>query len=81
MEARSRKLQRRRPAAGHPDRTSAVTSEPDLAVIVDRNRARFSTWYELFPRSCGEGERRHGRFDDVIERLAYVAEMGFDVLV
>ncbi|HVW54291.1 MAG TPA: alpha-1,4-glucan--maltose-1-phosphate maltosyltransferase [Rhizobiaceae bacterium] len=49
-----------------------------LEVIVDRPRAAFSAWYELFPRSQAPG--RHGTFDDVIERLPYVRDLGFDVL-
>lgn len=48
-------------------------------VDVDRERAAHSSWYELFPRSWGPGER-HGTFADVAERLDYVADMGFDVL-
>ncbi|MGA7096064.1 MAG: alpha-1,4-glucan--maltose-1-phosphate maltosyltransferase [Acidimicrobiia bacterium] len=63
----------------HPDRTSATRSQPELGVSVDRERARFSTWYELFPRSwSGTGE--HGSFSDVERNLDYVAAMGFDVL-
>ena len=55
----------------------AVT--PVHRVTVDRERARFSTWYELFPRSCGApGE--HGTFADVDEQLDRIAAMGFDVL-
>jgi starch synthase (maltosyl-transferring) len=49
-------------------------------VHVDRERARYSTWYELFPRSASADPERPGTFDDVIERLPYVASMGFDVL-
>ena len=49
-----------------------------LEVIVDRSRAAFGAWYELFPRSQALG--RHGTFDDVIERLPYVRDLGFDVL-
>jgi starch synthase (maltosyl-transferring) len=49
-------------------------------VVVDRERARFSTWYELFPRSASDAPGRHGTFDDVIARLPYVARLGFDVL-
>jgi starch synthase (maltosyl-transferring) len=56
-------------------------SESDrLTVRVDRARARYSTWYELFPRSTSPEPGRHGTFDDVIRRLPYVASMGFDVL-
>ena len=51
----------------------------DLPVWVDRERAAFSAWYELFPRSTGE-PGRHGTFRDVIGRLPYVRDMGFDVL-
>jgi starch synthase (maltosyl-transferring) len=41
--------------------------------VVDPVKARFSSWYELFPRSLGT-------FRDVIAHLPYVAELGFDVL-
>jgi starch synthase (maltosyl-transferring) len=56
-----------------------VESEPTLEVVVDPVRARFSTWYEMFPRSA-RGDGKHGSFKDVIELLPYVEEMGFDVL-
>ncbi|WP_160351639.1 alpha-1,4-glucan--maltose-1-phosphate maltosyltransferase [Bordetella sp. 15P40C-2] len=48
------------------------------ALRVDRNRARYANWYELFPRS--QAQDRHGRFDDVVERLPDIRAMGFDVL-
>jgi starch synthase (maltosyl-transferring) len=64
----------------HPDRRFAVTSEPELPVLVDRERARFSTWYELFPRSASAEPGRHGTFSDVEGRLPYVKRLGFDVL-
>jgi starch synthase (maltosyl-transferring) len=51
-----------------------------LPLRVDRERARYSTWYELFPRSASPEPGRHGTFDDVIARLPYVASMNFDVL-
>jgi starch synthase (maltosyl-transferring) len=58
---------------------SGVTRTPqDYRVSVERRRAQFSTWYELFPRSLG-GEK-HGTFEDVIRHLDAVAGMGFDVL-
>ncbi|MFA9431757.1 maltotransferase domain-containing protein [Egicoccus sp. AB-alg2] len=47
---------------------------------VDRERARFSAWYELFPRSTSPDPDRPGTFDDVLARLPYVQSMGFDVL-
>ncbi|MBX3452541.1 MAG: alpha-1,4-glucan--maltose-1-phosphate maltosyltransferase [Planctomycetaceae bacterium] len=52
----------------------------ELTVWVDRPKARFSTWYELFPRSATSSPSRHGTFRDVIDRLPYVHSMGFDVL-
>ena len=63
----------------HADRRFATVYPHELAVVVDRVKARFSTWYEMFPRSCGP-EGRHGTFRDCEKRLRYVAEMGFDVL-
>jgi starch synthase (maltosyl-transferring) len=63
----------------HPDRAAATTREPPLSLVVDPARARFSSWYELFPRSCG-AEGRHGTFKDAEARLPYIAEMGFDVV-
>jgi starch synthase (maltosyl-transferring) len=50
----------------------------ELSVRVDRKRALFSSWYEMFPRSA-DGER-HGTLRDCIARLPEIAEMGFDVL-
>jgi starch synthase (maltosyl-transferring) len=67
-------------ARRHPDRRHATTFEPVLEAIVDPERARFSAWYELFPRSASPDPGRHGTFADVIARLDYVAELGFDVL-
>ncbi|MFU8840405.1 MAG: maltotransferase domain-containing protein, partial [Nitriliruptoraceae bacterium] len=47
---------------------------------VDRERAAFSTWYELFPRSAATEPGRHGTLRDVIDRLDHIASMGFDVV-
>jgi starch synthase (maltosyl-transferring) len=62
------------------DRTADSQYEHDLGLIVDPEKARFSTWYEMFPRSCTTDPNRHGTFRDCIHRLAYIAGMGFDVL-
>jgi starch synthase (maltosyl-transferring) len=64
----------------HADRSRGHTYERVLRVWADRERARFSTWYELFPRSTADEPGRHGTFRDVERRLPYVAGMGFDVL-
>ena len=66
-------------AGRYPDRSLAAYSA-ELPLEVDRARARFSAWYELFPRSAASEAGRHGSFRDVEARLPYVAELGFDVL-
>jgi starch synthase (maltosyl-transferring) len=62
------------------DRMADARYEKELAVVVDPEKARFSTWYEMFPRSCTTDPKRHGTFRDCIDRLPYIAGMGFDVL-
>ena len=62
------------------DRTLALGYGKDLAVIVDDERARFSSWYELFPRSCNSVPGKHGTFKDCEAWLPRIAAMGFDVL-
>ncbi len=64
----------------HPDRSRATTLENPLPVIVDRQEAVFSSWYELFPRSWSTEPGRHGTFADVEAHLDYVDDLGFDVL-
>jgi len=64
----------------YPDRRFATTYPKELVVVVDREKARFSTWYEMFPRSCAPGSGHHGTFKDCEARLPYIAAMGFDVL-
>jgi starch synthase (maltosyl-transferring) len=66
--------------AKYLDRRSAVTYPKELVVVVDREKARFSSWYEMFPRSCANKPGKHGTFKDCEARLPYVSEMGFDVL-
>lgn len=66
--------------AMYPDRALAALYGKTLKVEVDREKAGFSAWYEMFPRSCSTEPGRHGTFQDCINRLPYVAEMGFDVL-
>lgn len=64
----------------YPDRTLAVRYEKELAVWVDRVKARCSTWYEIFPRSCARSQGTHGTFQDCAAHLRDIAAMGFDVL-
>jgi starch synthase (maltosyl-transferring) len=63
----------------HADRRFETLS-PALEVVVDPVHARFSAWYELFPRSAGPSAGDHGTLRDVIDRLPYIADLGFDVL-
>jgi starch synthase (maltosyl-transferring) len=66
--------------AAHPDRRTATRFDRVLDVIVERERARFGAWYEMFPRSAGTDPTRSATFDEAAARLPYVASMGFDVL-
>ncbi len=63
----------------HAGRLFVTKYKRELGVWVDRMKARFSTWYEFFPRSFGT-DGQHGTFKDAEETLPYVARMGFDVL-
>jgi len=67
-------------ASRYPNLTLATRLEPELRLWVDRERARFSTWYELFPRSTSKVAGKHGNFADVEAQLPEIAEMGFDIL-
>jgi starch synthase (maltosyl-transferring) len=66
--------------ASHPDLTYATQFESELPLWVDRKRARFSAWYELFPRSASPIPGQHGTFADVERQLPEIAAMGFDIL-
>ncbi len=63
----------------YPDPTSVVVSEIHH-LFADPERARFSAWYELFPRSASPDPRRPGTLADVERLVPYVARLGFDVL-
>ena len=67
-------------AKHYPDRHLATTYPVEFPLVVDRERARYSTWYELFPRSTSPDPGRHGSFRDCEARLPAIAKMGFDVL-
>lgn len=61
-------------------REGTMVWEPDLAVTVDRVRARFASWYSMFPRSAGNDPEASATFKDVINYLPRIQRMGFDVL-
>lgn len=64
----------------YPDKRFATDSDRDLKVVVEPVRARFSSWYEFFPRSTAAEAGKHGTFADCEKRLEYVAELGFNVV-
>ena len=64
----------------YPDLSGSHTYEKNLGVMAERERARFGSWYETFPRSCSTEPGKHGTFKDLEARLPYIAGMGFDVL-
>lgn len=64
----------------YDDRRFAHTYPTELPIVVDAPVARFSAWYELFPRSCSPEPGYHGTFKDCEARLPYVASMNFDIL-
>jgi starch synthase (maltosyl-transferring) len=69
-------------ARRHPDRTAATRYRRELPLVVDRELARFSAWYELFPRSQGR-DPAHPMATTLREaewRLPQIAAMGFDVV-
>ena len=61
-------------------RTNLSRYDRNLEVTADRPLAACAAWYELMPRSQSGDPKRHGTFDDVIARLPYVRDLGFDVL-
>ncbi len=64
----------------YPDRRFATELERELILVIDPVRARFSSWYEFFPRSASTEPGKHGTFKDCEARLPYIAEMGFNVV-
>jgi len=63
----------------YPDRDQSTTSDT-LRAIVERERARFSAWYEFFPRGAEGRSDKHSTFRDCLGRLDHAANMGFDVI-
>ncbi len=64
----------------YPDRQFATELDRELVLVVDPVRARFSSWYEFFPRSAASDPGKHGTLKDCEARLQYAADMGFNVV-
>jgi starch synthase (maltosyl-transferring) len=64
----------------HPDRSTSTVYGKTLEIVVDRERARYGAWYEMFPRSQGTEPGRSATFEEAGRRLPEIAGMGFDVV-
>ena len=67
-------------ASQHPAREDLTEYSRQLLITVDRVRAAFAAWYELFPRSQSGDPARHGTFADAEQQLPRIAQLGFDVV-
>jgi starch synthase (maltosyl-transferring) len=52
----------------------------ELPLWIDRERARYGSWYEIFVRSQGSDPSRSATFREAEGRLPAIAAMGFDVV-
>jgi len=64
----------------YPDKRFASESDREFTIVVDPVIARFSAWYEFFPRSAAQAPGEHGTFADCEMRLPYIASLGFNVV-
>jgi starch synthase (maltosyl-transferring) len=55
-------------------------THPPLQARVERERAGFGAWYEMFPRSETPDPSRSATFAEAARRLPDIAAMGFDVV-
>ncbi len=62
------------------ERHAWTVYDHELEVMVDRVRARYGAWYEIFPRSQGKVPGKGSTFKECEGRLPYIRDMGFDVL-
>lgn len=63
-----------------PNRALATVGEQTIRLVVERERALFSAWYEFFPRGAEGLGNRHSTFRDCLPRIEDAAAMGFDVV-
>lgn len=66
-------------ARSYPQRAWETTSARSL-MLIERELAAFSAWYEYFPRSCVYDGHTHGSFKDAAKRLPEIHEMGFNIV-
>jgi starch synthase (maltosyl-transferring) len=66
--------------AKYPDRSDCGRYHQILEVTVDRKRAEFASWYEMWGRSQGTDPTRSATFAEMEQRLDEIAALGFDVV-
>ena len=66
--------------AAFPLKDHVTPYEKTLRLRVDRKRAEYGAWYELFPRSQGAKKGKSGTFKDCLKRLPDIKRMGFDIV-
>jgi starch synthase (maltosyl-transferring) len=62
------------------DPRDITRSDREYPIAVDRERARFAAWYEMFPRSQGTEPGKPATFAQAALRLPRLADLGFDVI-
>lgn len=60
--------------------STLVSSTNEMPIQVEPVLARFSSWYEFFPRSTVEGVQGPGTFKKSEERLPYIKSLGFNIV-
>jgi starch synthase (maltosyl-transferring) len=66
--------------AGYVDEAQVTSSDVEFSIVVDRERARFAAWYEMFPRSQSVVPGRHATFQEAERALPRIADLGFEVV-
>ncbi len=61
-------------------RVQPVVHDPPQPVQVNRPRARYGSWYEMFPRSQGTVPGRGATLREAEARLPAIRDLGFDVI-
>ncbi len=80
VAALTHELETERLMALWTDRDLATVTAEGFPVLIERPAARFSAWYEFFPRSVLADGKTHGKFRDCLPRIEDARTMGFDVI-
>ncbi|KAF0095370.1 MAG: alpha amylase catalytic subunit [Puniceicoccaceae bacterium 5H] len=63
----------------YPDRSLETALPEPMRLLVERELAACSAWYEFFPRSARHDGETHGTFRDAARLLPEIARLGFDI--